>query len=379
MKKLLLFVACALSLSACNLTGEKQDAAQQERDSLQRIINEKDMELDDILSTFNEVQEGIRRVNEAEGRVTIAEGNPESASSRDVIRENMEFIQQAMQQNRDMIAQLQEKLKNSSIKASKMQKTIENLQNQIETQAARIQELEASLAEKDALIEAQGDAIAGLSNNVASLTEENRSKAEKVQQQEKELNSAWFVFGTKSELKEQKILSKGDVLKSSDFNKDYFTKIDIRYDKDLKFYSKSAQLLSTHPAGSYQLVKDKQGQYEIHITVFNSGNNGVHTRPGQDVGSDLGTRSFDGNQFCEQIIFFQRKETIKAQFVFPDVLVSIDDHFLSFTQCFGMIKINTVTHSTGIDEDVIRPIRMNYTSYKTDHTSIIHHKGTFFQ
>ena len=101
---------------------------------------------------------------------------------------------------------------------------------------------------------------------MASLTEENRSKAEKVQQQEKELNSAWFVFGTKSELKEQKILSKGDVLKSSDFNKDYFTKIDIRYDKDLKFYSKSAELLSTHPAGSYQLVKDKLGQYELHIT-----------------------------------------------------------------------------------------------------------------
>jgi len=266
MKKILLLVACVLGLNACNLTGEKQDAVQQERDSLQRIINEKDIELDDILSTFNEVQEGIRRINEAEGRVTIADGSRENASSREVIRENMEFIQQAMQQNRDMIAQLQEKLKNSSIKATKMQKTIENLQSQIEAQATRIQELEASLAEKDALIEAQGDAIAGLSNDVASLTEDNRAKAEKVQQQDKELNTAWFVFGTKSELKEQKILTKGDVLKNSDFNKDYFTKIDIRYDKDLKFYSKSAQLLSTHPAGSYQLTKDKDGQYELHIT-----------------------------------------------------------------------------------------------------------------
>ena len=266
MKKILLFVACALGLSACNMTGEKQDAIQQERDSLQRIINEKDMELDDIMGTFNEVQEGIRRINEAEGRVTIADGSPERASSREVIHENMAFIQQAMQQNREMIAQLQEKLKNSSIKGTKMQQTIESLQAQIDAQAARIQELEASLAEKDALIEAQGDAIAGLSNNVASLTEENKAKTEKVQQQDKELNTAWFVFGTKSELKEQKILSKGDVLKSDDFNKDYFTKIDIRYDKDIKFYSKSAQLLSTHPAGTYQLVKDKQGQYELHIT-----------------------------------------------------------------------------------------------------------------
>ncbi len=266
MKKFFIFVACALSLSACNMIGGQQDAAQQERDSLQRIINEKDMELDDILSTFNEVQEGIRRINEAEGRVTIAEVGPESASTKEVIRDNMDFIKEAMQQNRDMIAQLQEKLKNSSIKNTKMQKTIENLQAQIEAQAQRIQELEASLAEKDALIESQGEAIAGLSNNVVSLTEENKQKTEKVQQQDKELNTAWFVFGTKSELKEQKILSKGDILKSDDFNKDYFTKIDIRYDKDIKFYSKSAQLLSTHPAGTYQLVKDKQGQYELHIT-----------------------------------------------------------------------------------------------------------------
>ncbi len=267
MKKILLFVACALGLNACNMTGgQQQDAMQQERDSLQRIINEKDMELDDILGVFNEVQEGIRRINEAEGRVTIAEGNPESASSKDVIRDNMDFIKQAMQQNRDLIAQLQEKLKNSSIKNTKMQKTIESLQAQIDAQSARIQELEASLAEKDALIESQGEAIAGLSNDVASLTEENKQKAEKVQQQDKELNSAWFVFGTKNELKEQKILTNGDVLKSGDFNKNYFTKIDIRYDKDIKFYSKSAQLLSSHPAGTYQLTKDNQGQYELHIT-----------------------------------------------------------------------------------------------------------------
>ena len=267
MKKILLFVACALGLSACNMTGgQQQDAMQQERDCLQRIITEKDMELDDILGVFNEVQEGIRRINEAEGRVTIAEGNPESASSKDVIRDNMDFIKQAMQQNRDLIAQLQEKLKNSSIKNTKMQKTIESLQAQIDAQSARIQELEASLAEKDALIESQGEAIAGLSNDVASLTEENKQKAEKVQQQDKELNSAWFVFGTKNELKEQKILTNGDVLKSGDFNKNYFTKIDIRYDKDIKFYSKSAQLLSSHPAGTYQLTKDNQGQYELHIT-----------------------------------------------------------------------------------------------------------------
>lgn len=269
MKKILFITACcALGLGACNSKGSNQpDAAiLQERDSLQRIINEKEMELNDILGTFNEVQEGIRKINEAENRVTIADGNPESASSRDVIHENMQFIQDAMQQNRDMIAQLQQKLKNSSIRNTMMQQTIENLQKQIEAQAARIQELEASIAEKDALIEAQGDAIAGLSNDVAFLNEEKRADRDKMLQQDRELNSAWFVFGTKDELKEQKILTKGDVLTSSDINRNYFTRIDIRYDKDIKFYSKNAELLTSHPAGTYQLTKDSQGQYELHIT-----------------------------------------------------------------------------------------------------------------
>lgn len=268
MKKLLFMVACALSMGACNnmTGGGSQDATQQERDSLQRIINEKDMELDDILTTFNEVQEGIRKINEAEGRVTIADGSPERANNLEAIRENMQFIQQAMQQNREMIAQLQQKLEKSSIKNTKMQQTIVSLQAQIDAQAARIQELEASIAEKDALIEAQGDAIAGLSNDVAALTEENRAKSDQVQQQDKELNTAWFVFGTKNELKRQKILTKGDVLTSGDFNTNYFTKIDIRYDKDIKFYSKNAELLTSHPAGTYQMTKDSQGRYELHIT-----------------------------------------------------------------------------------------------------------------
>ena len=87
-----------------------------------------------------------------------------------------------------------------------------------------------------------------------------------VAEQDKSLNAAWFVFGTKSELKAQKILQSGDVLKSADFNKDYFTQIDIRTTKEIKLYSKRAELLTTHPTGSYELVKDDKGQLTLKIT-----------------------------------------------------------------------------------------------------------------
>lgn len=251
---------------SCGNNTTKTDEMQHMVDSLQHIINERDGELDNLMGCVNEVQEGIRRISEAEGRITIAEGSAERASSKEIIRENMDYIQAAMQQNREMIATLQERLKNSSIKSDKLQKTIAGLQQQIEQQSQRIQELEASLAEKDILLAQQGEQIDALNESVESLSADNAAQQQVMAKQERELNTAWFVFGTKAELKEQKILQAGDVLKENNFNKDYFTQIDIRYDKEIKFYSKKVELLTTHPAGSYTLVKDNQGQYEIRIT-----------------------------------------------------------------------------------------------------------------
>ena len=61
-------------------------------------------------------------------------------------------------------------------------------------------------------------------------------------------------------------MKSGDVLKDNDFNKDYFTEIDIRKGKEIKLYSKRAQLLTAHPAGSYEMVKDDKEQITLKIT-----------------------------------------------------------------------------------------------------------------
>ena len=96
---------------------------------------------------------------------------------------------------------------------------------------------------------------------------------ERIYQQDKELNMAWFVFGTRKELLEQNILQmneQNDQIKfkllPSNFNKDYFTKIDIRIDKEIKFYSRFAKILTNHPDGSYELVQDANMQYVLKIT-----------------------------------------------------------------------------------------------------------------
>lgn len=249
MKKIFLCVMCAAALTACNNGANKKDQAfAEERDSLMQVINDKDTELNEIMGTVNEIQEGFRRINEAEGRITVNDGNMESETSKQAIRENMQYIQDAMAQNRDKISQLKEKLRTSTIGGDKLKKMVDDLSTQLEAQKQRVQELEAQLAEKDIVIAQQGEAITSLNENVNTLAEENKTKTQTVTEQDKQLHTAWYVFGTKSELKEQKILKDGDVLKSNDFNKDYFTKVDIRYDKEIKLYSKSAKLLTNHPA-----------------------------------------------------------------------------------------------------------------------------------
>ncbi len=262
MKKLFFIAAGVIMMAACQSTGKSSERMQQKVDSLQAIVDSKDSELNDIVATMTEVQTGIRRIAEAEGRVTVADGNLESSSSREIVRDNLEYINEAMIKNRELVTQLREKLNASRFKSDKLKGLVDGLQSQVENQEQRIQEMQASIAEKDSTILQQIERIDSLKRGVEKMQEMTNTVA----RQDKELNSAWFVYGTKSELKEQGILKDGEVLKDSHFNKDYFTEIDIRKVNGIKTYSKSTKLLTKHPEGSYSLLKDANGLYELHIT-----------------------------------------------------------------------------------------------------------------
>ena len=271
MKKLLFLSICvATALTAC--TGDKaiNEAAQRDRDSLMQVISQRDAELDEIMGTVNEINEGFRQINEAQGRVTSEAANGEGANMKTQIQENIQFIQQTLQQNREQLEKLKTRLKNSTFEGTKLKETIDQLTAQLEEKSAQIEALQSELASKNITIEEQTQKIEQLNTNVTELTTQNEEKAKVVAEQDKQLNTAWFVFGTKSELKEQNILNKKEVLKDGAFNKNYFTEIDNRTQKEIKLYSKSAKLLTSHPSGSYTLAKDAKGQYVLKINNPNT-------------------------------------------------------------------------------------------------------------
>lgn len=237
-----------------------------ENDSLLLALSERNAELDQIMGTFNDIQEGFRQINEAQNRVDLQSQRAEGVSPSQRIKDDLQFITQTMADNKAQIEKLQQQLKNSTYNSAQLKKAIEGLQAELEQKTQQIQLLQEELAAKNIRIAELDDAVAGLNTDVQNLSAENEAKAKALSAQDKALNTAWFVFGTRSELKEQKILKSGDVLKDDDFNKDYFTQIDIRTDKEIKLFSKSAKLLTTHPEGSYTLLKDAKGQYVLNIT-----------------------------------------------------------------------------------------------------------------
>ena len=265
MKKLTVLAVCALAIAGCKNEAPKQDlAAVQLRDSLNQIIAQKDNEINDMISTFSDIEEGFREITDAQNRVTLAQQG-EGTNSAKRIKENMQFIQQTMRQNKELINKLKQQLRESSFKGDQLKKLIENMQKQMEEKEVQLQALREELDKKDIHIAELDETVANLTTNVNQLTEETTQKSQTISTQDKDLHTAWFVFGTKKELKEQRILDDGEVLRSN-FNKDYFTKIDYRIDKEIKLYSKSAKMLTAHPSSAYTLQRDANKQYVLRIT-----------------------------------------------------------------------------------------------------------------
>ena len=267
MKKVVLFSLCAAAfMASCTNTGKQNETLQAKNDSLRLELSNRDSELDDIMGSFNEIQEGFREINEAENRVDLQGGTLESKSAAEKIKEDIRFISEKLKSNREQIAKLEKQLANSNYQSEQLKKAIKNLTAELNAKQQQIETLQSELAAKNIRIAELDEAVSDLNKNVDELSAENEVKTRTVEAQDKALNTAWYVFGTKSELKDQKILKRGNVLKDNDFNKDYFTQIDIRTDKVIKLYSKRAQLLTTHPEGSYVLEKDSEGQLTLKIT-----------------------------------------------------------------------------------------------------------------
>lgn len=271
MKKILLAVLLAAVTCGCSdkKGGSGSAADDDDNDSIQILLEENEQlrnEQDELLSTLNEIQEGFREINEAQGRLSI-DRQQEGANSRERIREDMRYIQETLAQNAELIEKLRNQVRESGRASEQLQRTIENLTAQMNQKNAEIDQLRNELQAKNIRIDELDAQVADLSENLTNMQQQNENQGQTISQQDQQLNSAWYCVGTKRTLKDHNILKSGRVLEG-DFDASYFTSIDIRQVTQINLNSKSADILTSHPAGSYQLLKDDAGFYTLQISNY---------------------------------------------------------------------------------------------------------------
>jgi chromosome segregation ATPase len=252
-------VICAIILSlftaSCNnAEADKNPTADSLRNvngELSAQLNEKEAAMQEFVASFNEIQENLNTIKEKEKIVTNSTSQGDVRSRQNQIREDIQAIYDLMEKNKNRIGALSEKLKNSNLKISGMQKMIENLQAALNLKDEEINELKNR-------IEGLNIELSNLSTNYKSLEEESASRMEA-------LNTAYYAIGTSKELKEKKVIAKeggfiglGKSTKmTEDFNKEYFTKINIEKSTSINIGSRKAKLVTNHPRNSYKLVGEK--------------------------------------------------------------------------------------------------------------------------
>ena len=265
MKKVMLLLVGATLLASCQNIQKENEQLTFRNDSLISALTQKNAELQSALDAISEIQTGFDEINEAEGRININTDTELSASSKDKMKENMNLIRETMKENKEKIAELESKLKASGNDNASLRKIIKSLNEQMTEKTSQIAKLQAQIAKKDIQIEELGESVKSLTANVDSLQESNQVKEQKLAEQDQQINRAWYVYGTAKELKEQNILKNNKVLEGNDFNMDYFTPIDVRTEKEFPLYAKHAELLSTHPEGSWFMKTDENKEITFII------------------------------------------------------------------------------------------------------------------
>jgi predicted nucleic acid-binding Zn-ribbon protein len=229
-----------------------------QRISFTKQLTVRDSTLNDWLTSFDEIEKNLQMIKEKEKVITVnSSGTEVSKDKRNLIMEDIKNINALLDENKKKIAQLNVQLKKSGNTITGLQTRIASLEESMKTYESEIAELKTNLVNKDF-------EIGQLNGRVVALNDTLTIKEEKISTQISKLHQAFLISGSYKDLKEKGLLTKeggfiGIGRKESlleNFSDSLFQKIDITKTMSIPVNSKNAKLVTEHPSGSYEMVKE---------------------------------------------------------------------------------------------------------------------------
>ncbi len=270
---LLACMTAMCALTACNSGGKNGDNAQmQQNDSINSVINDSlstaMAERDTLMALMNDISDGLTQIKQMENIVAQGNLNSETMDKKVQLRNDMEAIQRALRERSDRLDKLEARLSKSASYNDEMKEAIQKMRQQLTEQGNTIKDLTQQLAAAHIVIKNLNSSIDSLNTVNTAVNQEKTKAQEESVRLANQLNECYYVVGSKSELKEHKIIETGFLRRTKimegNFAKNYFTKADKRTLTVIQLHNTKAEVMSKHPAGSYSIT-DENGQKVLKI------------------------------------------------------------------------------------------------------------------
>ena len=264
MKKVMMAFSAALVLFSCGENTNAYKELQAKLDSVTRINDSYEADLAEMDSLVANVLTNFQDISTAEKMIDVNPRGEMSQTQKERIKNNVTLINDKLRASTEALDALTQKLAAGGTENKRLRHTIAALKKDLEVQRQRIIALTEELQRKDLAIGALDSIVTTLGQDVERLNETTAKQASTLATQDKEMHTVRYCVGTKSDLKDFKLLQSGRLV-TDGADLSYFTTADQRKLSQIPLYSREAKILTTHPASSYVLIADGEKNLTLNI------------------------------------------------------------------------------------------------------------------
>jgi len=260
MKNQYLLLAMILLLG-CGPKRSDLERANHERDSLYNLAIKQEGEINQFVAAFNEIENNLDSVSLRQQVISLDFGSRKrdlNVDQKERINSQIAAINTLMEQNRQKVEALRNKVGALSKKNKTLEGTLATLNKQLFHKEMELSELNKRLTGLDAQ-------VTQLQTTVDTLVFQNIVQTMKLAENDKRLRTAYYIVGKTKELEQAQLIDKKGgllgigktpVLKEN-LDKNKFVRIDYTTVKRIPVEGKDVKIITTHPADSYAMDKDK--------------------------------------------------------------------------------------------------------------------------
>ncbi|PKP10797.1 MAG: hypothetical protein CVU09_06200 [Bacteroidetes bacterium HGW-Bacteroidetes-4] len=221
-------------------------------------LDDRDNLIDDMVTTFNEIETDLMRITEKENLIEFETGDMEyNRTKKEKIIDNISYINTLLDDNKKRISYLNKRLKDSGLKMSSLEQKIANLEQSLLSRDSSITTLKQVLEQKDY-------EMAQLNQRMEQKDLLIARQNEVIDYQNNEKLVAYATAGNYKELEAKGVLTKErgflffgkETVLQNEFPIESFEEVNILDTKYIALHGRKASVITNHPKDSYVFVRD---------------------------------------------------------------------------------------------------------------------------